>query len=498
MSHQVFISYSHIDNQIAYGLCFKLEEQGIKCWIAPRDIRPGANFASEIACAIPSCKVMLLILSKSSNSSPQVLRELELAANNRLVIIPVRIEEIIPTGGVSYYLAATQWIDIKGKEIDSKITLISKHIKDILGVVEESAPVAEESDSENVAFKAGSRAKTRKIKNENKEVSGLIKPLAMIVSSLFVLAAAVFFISNWRRLASDADKTIAEPSFSPSPVTSMDKVAQIVEDTSSDTQDDSEMSPDTRIDEFITDPILRDCIAGTIIAAGIDFENEGFTIGSFLNIEGLAFTTAHAEEVGSLGDVENYISANGYDFYKYIADGKFDNLDGLEYAKNLKCLIITEQSLSDISAIADLNELKVIYLQSTNITNAQPLYDKTKLKYLNIGETPIDNIAPLEHSQDSLEYLYMAGCENIQDYNVLSVLTKLQVLDLSNTNFKDLKTLLNLKNLTKLFLSETAVDDISLLLNLNLQELYIDQDLYDSNKIIVEQLNVIGCKVFIS
>ena len=132
MSHQVFISYSHIDNQIAYALCDKLETEGIKCWIAPRDIEPGKKWANEIAEAIPKSKLMIIILSSSSNASEQVLNEVEIAVHNKLIILPVRIEDIMPTGGMSYYLATMQWIDIKGEEIDSKISMISRRTINIL------------------------------------------------------------------------------------------------------------------------------------------------------------------------------------------------------------------------------------------------------------------------------------------------------------------------------------------------------------------------------
>ncbi len=43
MEHDVFISYAHEDKAIADAICAKLEENKIRCWIAPRDITPGKN-----------------------------------------------------------------------------------------------------------------------------------------------------------------------------------------------------------------------------------------------------------------------------------------------------------------------------------------------------------------------------------------------------------------------------------------------------------------------
>ncbi|MCK5128493.1 MAG: TIR domain-containing protein [Clostridiales bacterium] len=132
MAHKVFISYSHIDSQIAFAMCNKLEDDGAKCWIAPRDIGPGKSWAGEIANAVPKSKVMILILSESSNASSQVLREVEIAVHNKVIILPVRIEDVMPTDGMSYYLATMQWIDVKGDKIDSKISMISKKTRNIL------------------------------------------------------------------------------------------------------------------------------------------------------------------------------------------------------------------------------------------------------------------------------------------------------------------------------------------------------------------------------
>lgn len=38
MEHRVFISHSSADRHIASAICHYLEESGIRCWIAPRDI----------------------------------------------------------------------------------------------------------------------------------------------------------------------------------------------------------------------------------------------------------------------------------------------------------------------------------------------------------------------------------------------------------------------------------------------------------------------------
>src|SRR5262249_15940800 len=71
----VFISYSSRDTPTAERVCAALEESGqLRCWMAPRDIPPGANWSASIIEGIEASRVMVLIFSRHSNTSPQVLR----------------------------------------------------------------------------------------------------------------------------------------------------------------------------------------------------------------------------------------------------------------------------------------------------------------------------------------------------------------------------------------------------------------------------------------
>ena len=77
----VFISYSHVDKATADATCATLEQAGIRCWIAPRDIMPGDEWGAAIVKAIDQCRAMVLIFSSSANSSKQIRREVERAVN---------------------------------------------------------------------------------------------------------------------------------------------------------------------------------------------------------------------------------------------------------------------------------------------------------------------------------------------------------------------------------------------------------------------------------
>jgi TIR domain-containing protein len=97
MEYDVFVSYSHPDKAAADAACATLEQAGIRCWIAPRDIVPGTDWSESIINAIAGAKLMVLIFSQHANVSPQIKREVERAVNKGLPIIPVRIEDAVPS-----------------------------------------------------------------------------------------------------------------------------------------------------------------------------------------------------------------------------------------------------------------------------------------------------------------------------------------------------------------------------------------------------------------
>lgn len=106
----VFISHSSQDSECAVKICTFLESHGIKCWIAPRDIKPGAAYPSEITRGIKECSTFLIILTEESVHSPHVNTETDIAFNNDKQIIPFFIDEVSLGDSMSYYLARKQWI----------------------------------------------------------------------------------------------------------------------------------------------------------------------------------------------------------------------------------------------------------------------------------------------------------------------------------------------------------------------------------------------------
>jgi TolB-like protein len=107
-----FVSYASADRATADALTAYLEQRGIRCWIAPRDVPPGALYADCIVRAINEAHALLLILSHNSIASSHVGKELERASSKKKQIIAVRLDAAPLTPGFEYFLSESQWVDI--------------------------------------------------------------------------------------------------------------------------------------------------------------------------------------------------------------------------------------------------------------------------------------------------------------------------------------------------------------------------------------------------
>ena len=141
MAHDVFISYSQKDRATADAVCRALEHNSVRVWIAPRDIPPGAKWAESIPAAIEEASAFVLIFSSSANTSEYISRELDHAVTKRKPIIPVRLENIQPSGSVGFYVATSQWLDAFPPPIEPHLANLIKTTRRSLGVRAPSAKV---------------------------------------------------------------------------------------------------------------------------------------------------------------------------------------------------------------------------------------------------------------------------------------------------------------------------------------------------------------------
>lgn len=148
MAHDVFISYSTQDRELAEHVCRGLEERSVKCWIAPRNILPGVDYGKALVSAIARARVFLLILSKASNRSSHVLKETERAVSHGTPVVPLRIEAVDLSSSMEYYLSNVQWLDapppVEPATMD-RLEQIIRHLLEDKDSIRLSNPVARQA-----------------------------------------------------------------------------------------------------------------------------------------------------------------------------------------------------------------------------------------------------------------------------------------------------------------------------------------------------------------
>jgi len=200
MPHDVFISYSSKDNQAADTICEILESNQIRCWIAPRDIMPSVPYAEALIDAITESKVFVLVLSANANESPQVIREVERAVNQHIPIIPLRIEDVLLSKQLSYYLGSVHWLDALTPPLEKHLQKLIQTVRSLLDLKSEGK--AREAKAFPDAFQKkyrrekGTPSKERIMPEKKPELKKPGKPvLFYLVLAIFLHMAAIVCIS---------------------------------------------------------------------------------------------------------------------------------------------------------------------------------------------------------------------------------------------------------------------------------------------------------------
>ena len=136
MGALIFLSYSSKDKLVADAICSRLENQNIRCWIAPRDVKPGSDYSNQIADALETATMMVMVFSSDSNSSRHVKSEIDRAFSLGKIIIPFRVENVELDKGLAYYLAKTHWLDAVTKPLEQHIDRLATTIRQISGTAE--------------------------------------------------------------------------------------------------------------------------------------------------------------------------------------------------------------------------------------------------------------------------------------------------------------------------------------------------------------------------
>jgi hypothetical protein len=210
MAHDVFISHSAKDKPVADAVCATLENGGVRCWIAPRDIVPGTQWGEAIIDAISACRVMVLVFSSNANESQQIIREVERAVSKGIPVIPFRVEDVDPNKSLEYFISAPHWLDALTPPLEKHLGQLLSTIKLLLtrqGVRTEpvsaetaaGADAASKTGPEKAARVSDPRMETIRPLDEKKRSAGKSfledkKKLGGLIAAVLVLGLGGYLI----------------------------------------------------------------------------------------------------------------------------------------------------------------------------------------------------------------------------------------------------------------------------------------------------------------
>lgn len=169
---------------------------------------------------------------------------------------------------------------------------------------------------------------------------------------------------------------------------------------------------------------------------------------------------------------------------------EIDDLRGLEYAKNLSRLNLSDNLIIDLEILSDLTNLTELNLGGNQINDLRPLGGLINLSRLELWDNRITDISALA-SLINLTELVLRN-NQISDVSVLGGLTKLNRLVLGNNKISDVSSLGALINLRILDLGMNQVNDITAIGKLeNLSNLVLAHNLITDFKSIEHLENLI-------
>lgn len=130
--YDVFLSFSSKDEAFVRKILKKFEDDGLRCFVAFRDIHIGENYASTVPAAIKHSKTLMLLCSNAALESPNVMSECRIAFDKRIPILPFKVENVILDDSWMYYLGSAQWLDATKRPIS--------HIESLLSAVRAFVP----------------------------------------------------------------------------------------------------------------------------------------------------------------------------------------------------------------------------------------------------------------------------------------------------------------------------------------------------------------------
>jgi hypothetical protein len=181
----IFVSHSKEDKAIAKKLVGKLEATGLSCYVYSRDKNQGTD--DEL---ISKCSIFVLVLSKSSLTSDEQIKQLKSSFDSQCKIIPFKVGQFENTLTVQYFLHSLEWVDAYGDGFDEAYDILTE-------IIQENSPLS------NIPVK-----KSKKTDTSSRKDSNIKKYLTYgIIAVIAIIALYVIFSGPGDKKTSDKNNT---------------------------------------------------------------------------------------------------------------------------------------------------------------------------------------------------------------------------------------------------------------------------------------------------
>lgn len=168
-----------------------------------------------------------------------------------------------------------------------------------------------------------------------------------------------------------------------------------------------------------------------------------------LSIKNTPVSTEELQVIGNLPMLQELV----------ISDCGLSTIAGLENAKKLTLLDLSDNTVRNIDILGQMTELKDLYLQNNTLLDLSALSTCTSLSKLDISSNAITSLSPI-CILPNLRWLNAAD-NSISEITQLGKLTNLTHLSLAKNRLTDVSALASCTNLTELNVSDNRLTDIS-------------------------------------
>jgi hypothetical protein len=92
---------------------------------------PGSDWSASVVEALDSCRAIVLIFSANANASADVRKEVARGVQRGIPVVPIRIEDILPTKSLAYFMTTVHWLDALTPPLEQHLLRLTDSIKSL-------------------------------------------------------------------------------------------------------------------------------------------------------------------------------------------------------------------------------------------------------------------------------------------------------------------------------------------------------------------------------